>query len=77
MVPNELPVGTDAGERVAPPERGAFEFWTVALNSIALQPARLIVREYGGAYPGVDNNEAGFVRLGMDSPEVNHSATHR
>jgi MYXO-CTERM domain-containing protein len=60
----------------APPERGTFEFWTVEFNSIALQPARLFVREYGVADPGVDNNEAGFVRLGMDSPDANYSATH-
>lgn len=58
------------------PLTGTFEFWTTAFSSIVLQPARLFVREYGVAYPGVDNNELGFVRVGMDSPDVNASATH-
>jgi hypothetical protein len=64
------------GGNEAPLERGTFEFWTVEPNSIVLRPARLYVREYGVAYPGVENSETGFVRVGMDSPDVNYSAKH-
>ena len=55
---------------------GTFEFRTYNFRSVVLAPARLFVREYGVSDPGIESYETAFVRLGMDSPDVNHTATH-
>jgi hypothetical protein len=57
-----------------PPE--TFEFRTTEFSAIVLQPARLFVQEYGVANPGVQYNERGFIRLGMDTPDPSYSIAH-